>query len=100
MIELLRKSMLTGLGLAVLTKDKIEELGREMIKQGEVSEKEGKEFLDELMNKSEQARGDFQKQVDQFVKDAVAKLHLASREDVAELKQRIERLEEALKVRA
>ncbi|MFO0945490.1 MAG: hypothetical protein U1D30_06020 [Planctomycetota bacterium] len=96
MIELLKKTMLTGIGLAVLTKDKVEELGREMIKQGEISEKEGKEFVDDLLQKSEDARKDFGEQMDKVVKNAVDRMNLATREEIAALSERIARLEAAL----
>ena len=44
MIELLKKGILTGIGLASLTKEKIERFGKDLIKQGHLSEIEGKEL--------------------------------------------------------
>lgn len=96
MIELLKKTMLTGIGLAVLTKEKVEELGREMVKQGEISEKEGKEFMDDLLKQSEDSRKNFESQLDKLVKNAVGRMNLATKDEIAELSERLARLEAAV----
>ena len=44
MFDLIKKTLLTGVGLAVMTKDKVEELGKEFASQAKLSELEGKEF--------------------------------------------------------
>ncbi|MBW2035295.1 MAG: hypothetical protein JRI94_17255 [Deltaproteobacteria bacterium] len=48
MNDLIRKVVLTGIGLAALTKEKIEEVVKEVVEKGKLSEKEGKEFIDSL----------------------------------------------------
>jgi polyhydroxyalkanoate synthesis regulator phasin len=97
MLEMFKKSMLTGLGLAILTKEKVEELGRDMLKQAEVSESEGKDFLDDLRKRSEDARKDFESRVNQVTRDVVGRMNLATREEIAELNAKIDRLEAALR---
>ena len=92
MFALIKKALLTGVGLAVMTKDKAEELGRELVERGEISEKEGKEFVDELLKKSEQASKDFEKKVEKTVQKALAKLNVATKDDIAELSSKIELL--------
>jgi len=47
MFDLIKKTMLTGVGLAGLTKDKIEKLAKELAKKGKLSEKEGKKLVDD-----------------------------------------------------
>ena len=59
MIDLIKKTLLTGVGLAVMTKDKVEELGRDLVSQAKLSESEGREFVDSLMNQAESARSEF-----------------------------------------
>ena len=53
MFELIKKTLLTGVGLAVMTKDKVEELGKDLASQARLSENEGKEFVDHLLTQSE-----------------------------------------------
>ncbi len=73
MFELIKKTMLTGVGLAAVTKDKVEELARELTEKGEMSEKEGKELIDELLKKSEQARKDLETKVEDIVRKVLEK---------------------------
>lgn len=93
MIDLIKKTMLTGVGLAVMTKDKVEELGRDLVEQAKLSENEGREFVDNLMKQSETARDEFETRVDSLVKKAVDRLNLAHKDEVAQLHARIETLE-------
>jgi len=93
MLNLVKKVMLTGVGLAVMTKEKAEELGRELVKKGEITEKEGKEFVEELLSKSEDARKDFEKKVEESVKKVLARMDVVTREDFDKLVERVAALE-------
>ena len=92
MFEIIKKTLLTGVGLAVMTKDKVEELGKELASQAKLSENEGKEFVDHLIKQSETARKDFESRVNSAVQKAVSNLNLASKEEVAKLSSRVEEL--------
>jgi polyhydroxyalkanoate synthesis regulator phasin len=92
MFDLIKKTLLTGVGLAVMTKDKVEELGRELVAQAKLSEHEGKEFIDHLMSQSETARKDFESRLNTAVQKAVSTLNLASKDEVAKLSAKVEEL--------
>ena len=92
MVDLIKKAFYTGLGLAVLTKDKAEELVKEIAQQAKLSEHEGKELVDSLMKQSDQARTDFQSKVDDAVLAVVNRLHLATRDEVEALRVKVEEL--------
>ena len=92
MIDLIKKIMFTGVGLASMTKDKIEELGKEIIEQGKLSEKEGKEFLNELKEKSEESRKDLETRTDKLVKESLKKMNLATRDDLAKLEKQLHKM--------
>jgi polyhydroxyalkanoate synthesis regulator phasin len=92
MIDLIKKAFYTGLGLAVLTKEKAEELVKDFAEQAKLSEHEGKELVDSLMKQSDQARNDFQTKVDEAVQAVVKRLNLASKDEVASLKAKIDEL--------
>lgn len=89
MIELIKKAMLTGLGVASLTKEKVEEVANDFIEKGKLSEQEGKKLVDELMAKSEESKEDIKKQVDELVGKALAKMEIATKEDIASLRKEI-----------
>jgi len=92
MIELIKKTLLTGVGFALLTKDKAEEMAKEIASQAKFSEQEGKEFVDSLMAQSEKARGDFQAKVEETVQATLKKLNLATRAEVDALNAQIAEL--------
>src|SRR5208337_2506829 len=92
MFDLIKKTLLTGVGLAVMTKDKVEELGKEFASQAKLSELEGKEFVDHLLKQSEMARKDFETRISSAVQKAVSGLNLASKDEVAKLSAKVEEL--------
>jgi polyhydroxyalkanoate synthesis regulator phasin len=92
MFEIIKRTLLTGVGLAVMTKDKVEELGKELASQAKLSETEGKEFVDHLLSQSETARKDFESRINSAVQKAVSTLNLASRDEVAKLSTKVEEL--------
>ena len=94
MFDFMKKTMLTGVGLAAITKDKVEELARELTEKGEISEKEGRELIDDLLKKSDQARKDLEAKVEDMVRKVLEKMNVATREDIARLEKKIGSLEQ------
>jgi polyhydroxyalkanoate synthesis regulator phasin len=92
MFDLIKKTLLTGVGLAVMTKEKVEELGRELASQAKLSEHEGKEFVDHLLRQSETSRKDFEGRLNTAVQKAVSGLNLASKDEVARLSAKVDEL--------
>ncbi len=92
MVDLIKKALYTGVGFAVLTKEKAEELVKELTQQAKLSEQEGKELFDGLLKQSEQARNEFQAKVDDAVLSVVKRLNLATKDEVESLKAKVEAL--------
>jgi polyhydroxyalkanoate synthesis regulator phasin len=92
MVDLIKKALYTGVGLAVLTKEKAEELVKDLTQQAKLSEQEGKELFEGLLKQSEQARNDFQVKIDEAVLTVVKRLNLATKDEVASLKAKVEEL--------
>ena len=93
MFDLIKKTMLTGVGLAAMTKDKIEELAKELTEKGKMSEKEGKELLDDLLKKSEQSRKDLETKVEGMVRKVLEKMDMVTKKDIASLEKKIKNIE-------
>jgi polyhydroxyalkanoate synthesis regulator phasin len=93
MFEVIRKTLLTGLGLAAISKEKAEKIVEPLVKKGHLSDREGKKFLDELIKKSEQARKALEKTVDGIVQKTLSKFDIPTKRDYETLLGRIERLE-------
>ena len=95
MLEAIHKMFLAGVGLAAMTKDKIDEHVKELVEKGKLTEKEGREIADEMLKKSKQAKDDLEKQVEKQVQQTLQALQIASKQDVEKLSARIEKLEAA-----
>jgi len=93
MFDLLKKTMLTGIGIASMTKDKIEELGKKISAESKLTEEEGKKMVNDLLKQSEKAREDLENQVQKLVKKSLEKLDIPIREDFNRLEKRIKKLE-------
>ena len=89
--------MLLGIGLASLTREKIESTVDDLIKRGEISEKEGKNLVEELKTRSEETRSEMVKRAEKIVSDALDKVNIPRMEDLNDLRQRIEKLEHSAK---
>ena len=99
MLDLFKKTMFTGLGLALLTKEKMDELVNEVVAKGDLSEKEGKEFFAELSQKSKEAKLKLEEQIRNVVRDSLEKMDLATKDDLKVLEGRISELAAAIKDR-
>lgn len=95
MIELVKKVLLTGVGVAALSKEKIEDLAKDLVEKGKMTEQEGKKLVDQLLSSSEEARQDLQKQIEGKVQAVLEKMDLAKKSDLEALKLEIEELRKA-----
>ncbi len=96
MMEYIRKAMLIGIGLAATTREKIEESIAELVKKGELSEKEGKELVNDLLERSKKMKEEMDKKVEKIVADTLNRLNIPTKKELAELKAKIDELEREL----
>jgi polyhydroxyalkanoate synthesis regulator phasin len=99
MLDLMKKALFTGLGLAFMTKEKIEELSKEIIEKGKFSEAERKEFVDELQKKSEEARKKLQEQIQSAVDNTLKKMNIATRDDISRVEKQLAKLATSIKAK-
>ena len=96
MLELVKKSLFLGFGLATLTKEKLEDLGREVARQAKLSESKARELQSELTNRAEQARQALGAEIDRRVDRAFAKVGVARSKHTTDIAARLEALERAV----
>lgn len=96
MKELLKNILYTGVGAAFLTRDKIEELRGELVEKGKITKDEGKEFVEEILKKSDSARDELELWLNRRVEERVRQLNLATSDEVTELRRQIEELQVAI----
>lgn len=92
MFDLMKKGMLAGIGLALKTRDEVEEMIQEIQKKSEMSEAEGRKFFNDVQKRYEEAQGKLEKRVEQAVKDFLKKTQLVTTDELKELKKEIREL--------
>jgi polyhydroxyalkanoate synthesis regulator phasin len=93
MVELIKKTLLAGVGLAFMTKEKAEDAAKKIVKEAKIAEGEGKKFVNDLIKKSEEAKKGIEKLVETAVHAAVTKLNIPTRSEMKKLEDRIRELE-------
>jgi polyhydroxyalkanoate synthesis regulator phasin len=93
MVEMLKKSIYATIGIALMTREKVEEIGKKIAAEARLSESDGKQFVDELLKRAEETRGSLEKFVARQVETALRKVNIPTRSEVDEIDLRLRRLE-------
>ena len=96
MFDLIKKSMFIGIGLALKTKDEVQELGRELINKEQMTENEGRQFIDDLIDRYDDAKAEIETKIDESVKEFLNKMDLVTQDEFKKVQAEIEELKEAL----
>jgi polyhydroxyalkanoate synthesis regulator phasin len=96
MKELLKNMLYTGVGAAFLTRDKLDEIRKELVERGNLTKEEGKEFVEDLLKKSNSARDQLELWLNRKVEERIKGLNLTTADELNELRRKVEELEIAL----
>ncbi len=96
MFELAEKIMLTGMGALCMTQKKAEELANEMKERFNMTEEEGKAFVEKMQQNFEQTQQKLEEMAQQEVRRAAERAGMVTREELEQLQQRIQQLEQTL----
>ena len=89
MAGLIERSLLLGLGVLTLTRDKVVQFVDKLIEEGEVKPEEAPNIVDKLVTRGEEEREELRK----LVREELDKARfVASRKDIEELSQKIDEL--------
>jgi polyhydroxyalkanoate synthesis regulator phasin len=98
MFETIKKVAFTGMGLAALTREKAEEISKDLIAKGKLTEQEGEKFVQELIVRAEESKVALKEQTEKIVSSALSKMDLAKAADMQQLKEEIEKLRREIEV--
>ncbi len=97
MIELLEKTMLTAVGAMTLTQKKAEELMQELREKLNISEEEGKAFLEKIQEAATKNQEKLQEQAREEDKKACDRMGVITADEFGKLKKKVATLERKLK---
>jgi polyhydroxyalkanoate synthesis regulator phasin len=92
MFETLDKLMMAGLGALSMSKEKAEKIFDEYASKGQAAKEGRSGFVKEVMDSADKTRKELETLVSDQIQKTVSGLHLASREDIARLEEKIDRL--------
>lgn len=95
MKDTLERIITLGLGTIAVTKEKAEQVARELMKEGQINRKEADVMVKRLMKKGEESRKDLNATVEKAIHGVMKKLDIPSRSEVERLKAEIARLKKA-----
>ena len=96
LFEFVKKSVMAGVGLGLMAKDEMESLAKEFEKRFEMTEKDGKAFLEDLQKRYEENQKRLEARVEETVRDFLKKADIVTGEELKALKKEIRELKKAV----
>ena len=75
-----------------LTKEKAEEITKDLIKRGEVAKTEEAKFVKDLMERAEKNRVEVEKKIEKIVEKTLIKMNVPTRKELDVLKAKVDKL--------
>ncbi len=98
MLELLRKSVLAGIGAAAITREKVREATRMFVEEGKISSDEAEKIAEDLVKSGERELEDFNSKFQSTFQKFSDTVEVVRKKDFQDLKARVELLERRLKL--
>ena len=96
MLDIFKKGIYLGLGIASTTKEKVEGLVDEMIEKGELTKEEKSKAVKEILQKFERDEKEFKEKTKAVVNERLNDIRFASQKEVKELRKKVADLEKKL----
>lgn len=93
MSDLFKKAVSLGLGITMVSKEKVEKVVDDLVARGELAPDESKALVNRLIERGEEEQGQFKSIIHEQVNRILKELHVPTRQDVSQLEQRIVVLE-------
>lgn len=98
MLEEIRKNLVTGLGAVLLTKDKIEEVTRRLVKEAQMSREDADRLAQELYQAGDQQWSSMETSIKDAVRKTLSSMDIGSREELDKLKAEVDTLQKRVDI--
>ena len=92
MSSILKQTVLAGLGLLSLSREKAEEITKDLIKRGELAESEESKFIKDLMERAEKDKKVIEEKVEEKVEKILTKMNIPTRKEFESLIEKVDKL--------
>lgn len=96
MLEAMNRMMLAGLGALTMTKERAEQIFDEYVQRGKVESDQRQGFVKDLMDTADKGRKELEQMIHDQVRQSVAALDLATKDDLSRLEAKIDALQAKL----
>lgn len=96
MSDLFKKAISLGVGLTIVSKEKVEKAVEELVKRGELAPSESKALVDRLIERGDEERVQLKSVVQEHVQRVLKDLKVPTAQDVEALEAKIAGLEQRL----
>ena len=93
MIDLVKKTMMAGVGLAVVTKDKVEESLNELVEKGKLSKEEASDLTEKIVEEGKDRAEKAKNELSGMFSEMLQKANLVTTDQYAALEARVTELE-------
>ena len=98
MFEIFKKSLFAGLGLAVVTKTKLESVLEKLVEEGKMSRDEAEKMGKELLDSGEKQWTDFESRLQETIKGFLDNMDICKASDLKKLEKKLKATNKRLKV--
>jgi polyhydroxyalkanoate synthesis regulator phasin len=96
MLDMIKQSLLAGLGAIALSKEALENATRKLVDEKKISTEDARRLVDDLAREGEKANKELQDKISQSLNSMMQSVKLATRSEVDELRARVEELEKKI----
>ena len=96
MPDLIKKTLLAGVGLALKTWDEVEDLAKELVDKGKMTEKDGSKFLKDLQQRYEETQKKLETRVEKTVNDLLKKANVVTSDELKAVKKEVRELKKMI----
>ena len=96
MSDLIKKTLLAGVGLALKTWDEVEDLAKELVEKGKMTEKDGNKFVKDLQKRYEETQKKLEARVEKTVKDFLKKANVVTSDELKAVKKEVRELKKMI----
>ena len=95
-MDTIKKTMLLGLGAISLTKEKAEGIIDDLVKRGEVKEKDRTVMLEKLLKEGEMQKNELEGKISASVQKVMTSIGLPTQKDFKNILKRLDGIEKAI----
>ena len=96
MPDLIKKTLLAGVGLALKTWDEVEDLAKELVDKGKMTEKDGNTFVKDLQKRYEETQKMLEARVEKTVQDFLKKANVVTNDELKAVKKEVRELKKMI----